>query len=97
MDKTCSLFALAFLTVASRDKRWSTVVRLDLPPHCSVYSVPFWSKKSNSLTFIIPSITLHRTLVRAIGRQFEEFSGSSPGFDTGIIVDSSHFSGKYPC
>ena len=48
MNTTCSLFAWVFLTVASRDKRWSIVVRLTLPPHCSVDSVPFWWKKSNS-------------------------------------------------
>ena len=65
---TCPLFAWAFLTVASRDKRWSTVVRLALPPHYSVDSVLIWSKKSNSLTFTLLTIKVHRTLVKAIGR-----------------------------
>ena len=41
IDTTCSLFARTFLTVASRDKRWSISVRLALPPHFSVHSVPF--------------------------------------------------------
>ena len=68
MGTTYSLFAWAFLTVAARDKRWPVVVRFALHPHSSGDSVPLWSQKSNSLTFTIPSIILHRTLVRAIGR-----------------------------
>ena len=92
---TCSLFAWAFLTVTSRDKIWSIVVRLVLSPQCSVDSVSFWSKKSNSPAFTNLSITLHRTLVIAMGRYFEEFVGSSSGFDFGIIVDSNDFPEKY--
>ena len=67
MGTTCSLFAWAFLTVVSRDKRWWIVVQLALPPHCNIDSVLLWSKTSNSLTFTIISITLHRTIVSAIG------------------------------
>ena len=54
--------------VRPRDKRWSVVVRLALPSSCSVDSVLFWSKKFNSLTFTNLIISLHRTLVNAIGR-----------------------------
>ena len=97
MDMTCSLFAWAFLTVASREKVWSIVVSLALSTHCSVDSVSFWSRKSNSHTFTVHSITLHITLVRAIGRYLEGFVGFFPGFDIGIIVESNQFSWKYTC
>ena len=97
LDTTCSRFAWNCLTVASRDKDWSIVVRLALPLHCSVDSVPFGSKKSSSLPFIIISIKLNRILVRAFGRQFEGLVVSFPGFHIGIIVDFNHFAWKYPC
>ena len=97
METTCSLFACAFRTVASSGKRWSIVVRLDLPPHCSFDSIPFCSKRSKNLTFTILSVILHRVLVNANGRYFEGFVGSLPGFGIDTIVGSNHSSGKYPC
>ena len=58
-----SLSAWASLTVASRDKICSINVSLDLPPHCIVDSVPFWSKKSNSLTFtLVPLLCIDHLL-----------------------------------
>ena len=40
MDTICSLFAWAFLAVASGHKRWSIVVHLALPERCSVTVFP---------------------------------------------------------
>ena len=97
MDTTCSPFAWAFLTVSSRDRRWSIAVRLALPPHHSVDSVPFWPEKFISLIVTIYSFTLHITLFRAISRWFERFVESFKDFELGTIADSKHFSGKYPC
>ena len=91
------MLASAFPTVDSETKKIWIVVRLALASHCSVDSVTFWSKKSNSLTLTILSITLHRTLVRANERCFEGFVGYFPGVEIGSIVDSNHFSGKYHC
>ena len=71
---------------------------MSLCPHCCVDSVPFWSKKSNNLTFTILSIALQRTLV--LEHLDDNLKGSlcfPSGFDIRIIVDSNHFSVKYPC
>ena len=97
MDTIYSLFAWAFITVASGDKRWPIVVPLALPSNYRAGSIPFRSKKFKSLTITILCITLHRKIVWAIGRYFEGFVGSFYGFDIVIIVDSNHYSGKYPC
>ena len=40
-DANFSLFIWDFFD-DSKDKRWSIVVRLALPPHCSVYNISFY-------------------------------------------------------
>jgi len=67
-----------------RKPRWTGVISLS------------FSKYQTSLVFIIRSITLHKQLVRAIGRQLVGSVESLPGLVIGMTVARCHSRGKLP-
>ena len=70
--------------MASKDKTCSIVVRLALPPYCSVDSVPIKLMKSNSLTFTNLSITFMEHLLVQLD---DNLKGSLDLFQV-LILDS---------
>ena len=78
-------------------KRWSIVVRLTLPPHCSVDSVPFWSKSTTVLHLPFSPFLCMECLLEQLD---DNLKGSLGLFQVLILVllwNLTFFSGKYSC